>query len=566
MPWVRLHGTRGYRDVPRIISETRAQVTVNLVATLVEQIEHYAGGGSDLHLDLCRKPAEALTPVECNWILHNFLHGSDRAYAWFEGWGALRARRERGDVFTTNHLRDLQVWCNLAWFGATAVEDFPVLGELRRKGAGFTEAEKSTVLSIQFECLRSLRSLYQALPDISASPYAHPILPLLVNTAHARRNLGDIPDPGFRRAEDALAQLKLGREIISDWVGRAVEGLWPSEGSVSPEVIELAQQAGFSWFASDEGVLARSERQGHGPTWAVGGLRGLFRDHGLSDRIGFVYADWPGKKAATDLIEQIDGRDIVLVLDGENPWEAHRDAGAGFMRALFTQAKTRTCSALAAMAPTGRVNHLHTGSWIGADFRIWIGDEADRAAWTLLRAVRDTCDTSIHVSNVSPNRDVSLALFRAEASDWFWWYGPEFSTPFAGEFDELFRAHLRMACLAAGVPVPAEVERPLTSTRSLGSPPTGTVYPERSDWFAWANAGFLQLSGAAMAHGEGAFVRLEYGWAHSGFVCRLQAPDGWSVDWQSAADGAVYLQFIDPAGTRHPPQPGQHLPPPPARP
>jgi alpha-amylase/alpha-mannosidase (GH57 family) len=564
MPWVRLHGTRGYRDLPKISVECGANITINLVGTLVEQIDHYAGGGSDLHLDLCRAPVETLSPTERHFITTHFLHGSERAYGWFPGWQRLRAHRDSGKSFDNQDILDLQVWCNLAWFGSTALADFPELADYRTQGQGFTEKVKQRVLAIQAQCLRELRSLYAACPDISASPYAHPILPLLVDTGHARRNLGDIPDPGFRHPEDALAQLIHGRQVVSRWVGREVRGLWPSEGSISPEVVELAAQAGFRWFASDEGVLHRSEREGEGSVWRCGPMHAIFRDQQLSDRIGFHYQDWPGEAAAADLHAQLPTGNRVLVLDGENPWESYPDAGASFLRSLYAKVKLQTASTLTESPATGRIVSLHTGSWIGANFAIWIGHEADRAAWRLLEHVRAACAAHLETSGVQ------LALFRAEASDWFWWYGPEFSTPFADDFDFLFRAHLRRACELAGVAVPTAVNRPLATRTAAIRPPNGPLHPTESGWFAWANAGSVQLPGSAMAHGGGAQISCEYGWIKNRFALRESLPAGWKTKWigaeSSEAPSPVRLSFVDPEGHEHPSPEGYLLLPPPTRP
>ena len=36
------------------------------------------------------------------------------------------------------------------------------------------------------------------------------------------------------------------------------KGMWPSEGSVSNEVLTIAHELGVKWLATDEGVLGRS--------------------------------------------------------------------------------------------------------------------------------------------------------------------------------------------------------------------------------------------------------------------------------------------------------------------
>ena len=552
MPWVRLHGTRGYRDVPRIIAETGAQVTVNLVPTLIEQIDRYAAGGSDTHLDLCRRPAESLSPAEADWFVGHAIHGSPRAFDWFPGWAELRRRRDRGDAFSFQHLRDLQVWCNLAWFGATALEDFPLLGALRAKGSGFSDEERVEVLRIQLACICGLRSLFAALPDVSASPYAHPIVPLLLDTAHAARCLGPFADPGFRFPRDADDQLAEGRRAVGAWVGHDVRGLWPSEGSVSPESVEAFAKAGFQWFATDSGILERSRGEGEGPVWQVGPMKGLFRDHALSDRVGFVYADWTPEAVVTDLLARVGDRRAFLALDGENPWESFRDAGAGFLRVLFTQASLTTVSGVAAAEPTGRVDHLHTGSWIAADFKIWIGAPEDQAAWRLLRRVREAFEAS------TQPEDARRSLWRAEASDWFWWYGPEFQTPFAGEFDLLFRAHLADVLEKIGAPAMPELDQPLSGGAGSTTAPKGEVYPQRQDFFGWNAAGSVAVTTGSMAPGPGWPSRLEYGWHAGRLVARLVAgksamvAEGWRMELTDREGETPTVFLWTPEGRRVP--------------
>ena len=531
MPWVRLHATRGYRDVPHVIAATGAQVTVNVVPSLIDQWEHYRAGGTDTHLALARRHAGSYEPHEAAWLLQNFFHGNPSSFSWFPAWGALKAAHDAGERFDAQRLRDVVVWSNLAWFGFSALRDHPELRELRRKGHGYTEAEKAHVLDVQAAILQELPSLYRKLPEVSCTPYYHPILPLLVDTAHARRNLPGVPDPGFRYPDDAKEQLVRARARVEAWIGKPVHGLWPSEGAVSPEVIELAADAGYRWFATDEDVLARSKHDPGdiGGPFDVGRMRGIFRDHGLSDRVGFVYANWRGEEAAADLLHRLEGKPRLLALDGENPWESYRDAGEHFLRALLSKAHTRTCGEMAADAPRGRVHALHTGSWIGGDFAIWIGHAEDRAAWELLRDARAEWEARGRPPAAREH------LLSAEGSDWFWWYGDQFSTPFEGEFDRLFRAHLTAAWEAMGAPVPAALSEPIKRAATGIVPPAAALPPDGDDWFAWAPAGRVELRAGAMAPVRGMPRTLLFGERDGRLNLKL-VPSG--EGWTARVDGA----------------------------
>src|SRR5206468_5708562 len=107
--------------------------------------------------------------------------------------------------------------------------------------------------------------------ELSTSPYYHPILPLICDT-----NMGGVSTSGltlpqnrFRHPEDAREQLRRGLDLHEQVFGLRPTGVWPSEGSVSEEVLTIASELGVQWMATDEGVLSRTLgmsfiRDGHG--------------------------------------------------------------------------------------------------------------------------------------------------------------------------------------------------------------------------------------------------------------------------------------------------------------
>jgi alpha-amylase/alpha-mannosidase (GH57 family) len=115
----------------------------------------------------------------------------------------------------------------------------------------------------------------------------------------------------FRYPGDARRQLEMAREFFKPLHPR---GLWPSEGSVSDEVFSIAADVGFAWAATDSGVLDRTLGHGAGVAelyrpyrWRQGGrsLNVIFRDHFLSDLIGFVYSRTDAVEAAGDFLSRI---------------------------------------------------------------------------------------------------------------------------------------------------------------------------------------------------------------------------------------------------------------------
>jgi alpha-amylase/alpha-mannosidase (GH57 family) len=512
MPWTRLHALRGYRDLLVESIEHGVPWTLNVVPGLVEQWRYYAEGGTDDHLDLTVRPADALDDDAVARVCRTFPCGNPvmRQATRYRELEAVLAERTP----TTAELRDLQVWSTLAWVGATARRDHPVFDALVAKGRGFTEADKEALVAAQAAILAELPELLRRVaetdgPSISTTPLHHPILPLLVDLGHAARSVARPPTTSFQRPDHALEQLRRGRRVIEQAIGASVMGCWPSEGAVSPELVPLLVEAGFGWVATDEGILARSERegQGEGPWRLTEGLVAFFRDRGLSDRVGFDYARWTTTAAVDDFVARAESPGVKLVaLDGENPWEAFPDAGAAFREGMIAHllADGLTLDTAATRAPVGTIARLHTGSWIDANLEIWAGSPADHRAWALLaETVEATAD---HPDALEP-------LLAAEGSDWFWWYGPEFATPFAETFDAAFRSHLRAAWVAAGRPPPAILDEPITTGPSVE--PARPLDPSLGEpgWFGAAR--FVPPQGA-MARGDRTVV--EFGWDRDGVL------------------------------------------------
>lgn len=533
MPWARLHALRGYRDMVVDALEHEPPVTLNVVPSLLEQLQGYADGAEDDHLALTRRPAESLSGAEVRALRETFVAGHERMIRAFPAWAALAGRVRSDEPLTVGELRDAQVWSTLVWFGATAARDLPAIEALRRKGRGFDEADKAALLDAHDAVVRALPGQLRAVAGtrtgLSVSPAFHPILPLLVDVQHARRCGQAVPpDLRFVWPGDAALQLQRARVSFEAWFGRPPAGLWPSEGSVSPEVVRLAGEAGFSWLCTDDGVLRRSRREGAGGgPWDLGhGVRGFFRDHDLSDRIGFQYQDRRPEDAVAELLgvagERATHGLCVLALDGENPWEAWPQAGGPF-RARLWQALERgpvrgvTLDEAARAPVCGRIHALHTGSWIGADLHIWAGDAADHAAWRALARTREVVEGS-------PRRADALEhVLAAEGSDWFWWFGPEFDTPFAATFDRLFRAHLQAAWEVATGAAPAWLEQPIARARAWPAP-AGLVAPELDAvrWEHWRGAARAPWPrGSTMAGGQAPIAELVWGWDDRGALWLL---------------------------------------------
>jgi hypothetical protein len=321
--------------------------------------------------------------------------------------------------------------------------------------------------------------------------------------------------------------------------GRRPVGLWPSEGSVSDAIVPLAAQAGFKWIATDEAILARTlntgltrDAYGHLEQPEVlyrpysiraggGEVACLFRDHVLSDLIGFTYASWNPAAAAADLVGRIveagrrfsarsGGAEAVvpIILDGENAWEHYEGQGRPFLRALYgalsahPELKTVTMSE-AVQAPATPLSGIFPGSWINADFYIWIGHADDHRAWEQLADARQALEAPGPSATPEGIVRAREEIYIAEGSVWFWWYGDVHSSDHDLEFDDLFRRHLRNVYKSLDKPVPEELFLTNITTeppRMTAHPPSRFVTPtldgEVTSYFEWVGAGQLELEAA----------------------------------------------------------------------
>ncbi len=599
MPWVRLHATKAYFDMAYLIQRFPAiRATFNFTPSLLIQLKEVASGSvRDLFLEHARRPAAELTPAERAFLLRHFF-----AANWgtmvrpFPRYHELLARRgaevtgghldQLARRFTTQELLDLQVWHNLGWFGYGALARFPRLAALRSKDRGFTEEEKLEVLALQQEAVSEIIPMYRRLAEsgqieLTTTPFYHPILPLLIDTDFARRPRPETVLPQrFQAPEDADMQIRNAVAFHAETFGTPPIGLWPSEGSVCPEMVPMVHRAGLRWVATDEAILARSlaswDRQaalyqpyriGHpGEEIAI-----LFRDRELSDAFGFVYAKNTPESAVEDVMRRLGGIAqhapgdrllVAIILDGENPWEHYFNGGEPFLSGLYTELtkgslpgvpdvriSAETISqTLAVVPPTATLDHLHSGSWINADFKIWLGHPEDNRAWDLLR---DTRAQLLEVEKSLPPEQARAAweeLYAAEGSDWCWWYGDDFDTDYKPEFDRLFRTHLRNVYARTGLPAPDFLNEPLVRMREPDSvrQPVGLLSPILdglvSDFFEWREAGTIDPSPplGAMWRSNRLFTYLGFGFSLETLFLRLD-PDETLVSERTAPEVEVRL-------------------------
>ncbi len=571
-PWVRVHAAKDYLDMAAMLEKyPDIHVTFNLTPSLIRQLDDFANGAKDLYWVMADIPADQLSNEQKQFLLDRFFDTNREIINRFPRYQELLALRDGSDdpvtTFSEKDFRDLQVLFNLAWTDPEWLAQEP-LATLVAKSEGFSEEDKETVFAEHLRILKEVISEYRKLQDsgqieVTMTPFAHPILPLLVTTQLAREALPELemPSEPFIYGQDAVAQIQKGVEFYQDHFGVLPRGMWPAEGSVAQDIVTMVSQAGIQWIASDEGVLAKSlgldsfERNSQDVVvnadalyrpYYVQGQRGepvaiIFRDTVLSDKVGFTYSGMSGEDAATDFITRIHNiRDqlvesgvqgphlVTVLLDGENAWEYYPNDGKDFLNSLYSQLstdpviKTVTPSEFLAMAPDQpSIEHLWAGSWINHDFSTWIGEEEENSAWDLLAETRGFLQTYMTGENkdkVSADQlgDAQEQMYIAEGSDWFWWYGADQNSGNDDIFDEQYRATLKSVYQALGAEPPAILDVPIIpeaaaaadrASQGLLTPMIDGVITDGE----WAAGGLYLAAGGAMANSGAMFNDLRYG-------------------------------------------------------
>ncbi|MGB6429893.1 MAG: glycoside hydrolase family 57 protein [Candidatus Acidiferrales bacterium] len=593
LPWTRLHATKDYWGMVRVLGEfPRVHATFNMVPSLGMQLEEYASGKFDEPwFDAAFAPAETLSEEQKQEILlRAFQLNRERLMSRWPRYLELADRvqsqgtERSAAVLGLRDWRDLQFLSQLAWMDEEYLASDPDIARLSAKGSDYTERDKAVLRAKQLELLGRVLPEYRLAAErgqieISATPFYHPILPLLCDTDIARVSnpATPLPIPAFRYPQDAREQLLRARQYHERVFGRAPKGLWPSEGSVSNEALGIAADLGFTWAATDEGVLGRTldigfGRDGEGvpdnarqlyAPWrmSVDGreIVCFFRDHYLSDLVGFVYTRMDSAEAAGDLhrrlraigerIQSPHPLTVSLILDGENAWEYYPANGRAFLRDFYRRiendtdirALTATEALTAAKAAAGIETHrgIFPASWISANFDVWIGHREDVAGWQLLREARAFYAERAAAHATGAGRaptEAQLAaayesLLTAEGSDWFWWYGPEHSSANDAEFDAMFRKLLTTVYCELGAAAPDELAEPIKrlAAPAVATPPAEylkvRVDGRESSYFEWLGSGVYSADrrGGSMHGRMPVLHELRYGFDEQMVYVRVDA-------------------------------------------
>ncbi len=521
LPWTYLHAMKDYVDMAAHLEATDgARAVVNFAPTLLEQIDDYSEQieawmltGRAIQDDLLNSLVSPILPSEPEQraaLVRSALRVNRERVV--DRFPAFKRLAEVADHFADKpqdmhflsdlFIVDLVVWYHLGWVAETVRREDDRVKELMAKATNFTLADRRLLMMIVQDLLSSIIRRYRDLAkvgkvELSVTPYAHPIGPLMLDLQSAREawpecELPELDDyPG---GEQRLRwHIEHGIEVFEQFFGILPEGCWPAEGGVSQSVWALLGEYGFRWIATGEAVLSNTlskagrrdlqDNRGwvHQPyVIKDGDIRCFFRDDGLSDLIGFEYSSWHGDDAVGDLIQNLEniaeesGSDpctvVSIILDGENAWEYYPENAYYFLSALYARLDEHEaiemvtfteCTELKAeVAPP-----LVAGSWVYGTFSTWIGSKDKNRGWDMLGDAKKAFDLALEGGKLADDERLRMAqrqLAICEGSDWFWWFGDDNPGESVSDFERLFRLHLNNLYGLIGTEVPAYLSRSFT--------------------------------------------------------------------------------------------------------
>jgi alpha-amylase/alpha-mannosidase (GH57 family) len=518
LPWVYLHAMKDYTDMAVILEQIPgARAVFNYEPSLTAQIEDYAIQLRDwLNSDQEELPDPLLTALahesgnysdnQCKYLLKacfrlNHERNLHRYPAFSRLWNlAEHIKTHDATTYLGRHFyTDLVTWYHLAWLAESVRETNFVARRLIEKGRNFSYQDRRDLLTLIASLLSEIPEKYRKLQaqgriEISTTPYAHPIIPLLLDFNTVLETVPDAlipetPYPGGK--ERAREHIKLAIKSHESMFGQPAAGCWPAEGAVSEATLALLGEAGFKWCATGEGVLHHSlgysPRESQGEVyhpWLVGEdeeqITCFFRDDHLSDLIGFEYSSWDSNDAVNNFMQELAGirhrtqgmknPAVSIIMDGENAWEHYHQNGMPFLVNLYQSIVghedyelTTFSDYLQASPATEMLEKLTPGSWVYGNFSTWIGEKAKTHGWELLIEVKQAYDSVVSSLSDKQREAASEQLRICEGSDWCWWFGGYNPVKAVRDFDALYRQHLKKLYLLLGLPTPPSLDHNISS-------------------------------------------------------------------------------------------------------
>jgi alpha-amylase/alpha-mannosidase (GH57 family) len=506
-PWVFMHGINSYPYMADVLNDyPDINVSINLTPSLLKQLDDYVNGVAyDRRLELLAMDEEDMSYENKSVIMRYFFdinsqfrQNGTRYHELSEKRNLYPTLSEQVTAFTNQEFLDLKVlflahWINPRYttLSANVVANITLENDIA--GNHYSKTDKANLLSYAYSIIQDALLYHDSLQnegrlEIMTTPFYHPILPLLVNLSSAQETdpgNANLPLPSGKTnwTDDALTQIQRGRNFTYDHFNEYPNGMWPSEMAVSPAIVPLVNESGISWFATDYTVLQKSlsvpsltPEQWFKPYRVTEDNKSVavfFRHQQLSDEVGFNYGGLVPDTAATNFVNTLqnildnwNGTEdpvFTVALDGENAWENYQYdldgdgdteyTGNMFRESLYAKLeaaqdagwlRTITPSQYLKEHPVSTLDEIpmKTGSWAN-DLTVWIGEDDENLGWDRLITARETLvayETAHPTENLS---DAWEALYAAEGSDWFWWYGSDRDSGHDELFDWAFKLNLR---------------------------------------------------------------------------------------------------------------------------
>lgn len=498
LPWTYLHTIKDYVDMAaHLENNVAARAVVNFAPVLLEQIDDYAQQldqylhhGKALRDPLLATLADPVMPLEPEHRLHIIKSclraNKTRLVDRFEQFKMLAEMAETAletpeilAYYSDQFFADMLVWYHIAWMAETVRLTDARIAVLTEKGQYFSVHDRHLLIELISELIGGVIGRYKKLAlegriELSMTPYAHPIVPLLIDIKSANQAMPDAILPLAESYPGGLNRsrwhMQRGIDVFKRFFDIEPHGCWPSEGSISAQTIQLISDSGIQWLASGDTVLRNSlEISGVEPDSCIHNVYQyrdaaaacFFRDDGLSDLIGFKYSEWHADDAVANLVHHLEEISkecankpeaiVSIILDGENAWEYYPDNGYHFIGALYENLAsheginlTTYGEYLSTHGHRKSLNEIVAGSWVYGTFSTWIGEKDKNRAWDMLVEAKKVYDKVIATGALSLNETdlAEMQLATCESSDWFWWFGEYNSAESVHAFDEQFRLHL----------------------------------------------------------------------------------------------------------------------------
>ncbi len=565
MPWVFLHAIKDYYDMPWYLERIPGiKATFNLVPSLMVQLKAYACADvRDKLLIALRKEVGDLREEERRYLAEHLFFANvehmikplPRYFELYEKRMAYDTYEEVAAHFDDAQWLDLEVLFLLSWCGVWLKRHDDTVKALLQKARGFSQHDKLTLLEALHRFVASILPYYAKLMqegriEISTTPFDHPISPLLMDITNAKKANPATPIPKLHAdlSSDAREQTRRAIAYYTELFGHPPTGFWPAEGAVSFDFMRLLRDQRILWAATDEEILYKTlKKTDKEAIYRRNRLRLdeersialFFRDHALSDLIGFTYSGWDAQSAVQDFISRLraihDAYDhdtlVNVILDGENAWEYYPDNAFAFFETLYRELRAQAWCETATMGeameceriPRSDLFSLEPGSWIGGNFDIWIGHPEKNRAWELLYRTRNDYEKD-RARLPKQIQDAILKEFLiAESSDWFWWFGDDHHTVEKGTFDALFRKHLINIYHLMEQTPPQELFTPIVSTPTRKAAPflrepvamiSPVIDGRETTLFDWMSAGEFDLTRelSAMNMEDFPIEKVRFGW------------------------------------------------------